>query len=220
MHGRRTTQLALAALCATLAVSHSGCNKNTVVPATGSNTGQPPSPKGVPIASAPKALQGAVKQADAAFAVLKSTLGGRLKAAITAGGPVSAIAICQDEAATLAREVEKESRMSLGRTSKRLRNPSNSPPWWAEDAVGAKDGVGADGVAATELDSGGLVFDLGASVGVLRPIRLEAVCTTCHGRDLDPALTAELARRYPSDAAKGFAEGDLRGYFWADVPKT
>ena len=42
----------MAALCATLAVSHSGCNKNPVVPATGSNTGQPPSPKGVPIASA------------------------------------------------------------------------------------------------------------------------------------------------------------------------
>lgn len=185
-----------------------GCKKNTPTPTATPNTGQPPSPKGVPVASAPEPLQGAVKQADAAFAALKGALGGRLKAAITAGGPVSAIGVCQEEAASLARRVERESHVSVGRTSQRLRNPSNSPPWWAEDTV----------LSATPLD--GLVFDLGASVGVLRPIRLEAVCTTCHGKDLDPALAAELARRYPADQATGFAEGDLRGYFWADVPKT
>ncbi|MBT9554567.1 MAG: DUF3365 domain-containing protein [Myxococcales bacterium] len=184
-----------------------GCKKTPTPPAA-PNTGQPPSPKGVPLASAPEALQGAVKLADAAFAALKATLGARLKVAITAGGPVSAIAVCQEEAASLARTIEKESHVSVGRTSQRLRNPSNSPPWWAEQTV----------LSATPSD--GLVFDLGASVGVLRPIRLEAVCTTCHGKELDPALAAELARRYPADQATGFAEGDLRGYFWADVPKT
>jgi hypothetical protein len=53
-------------------------------------------------------------------------------------------------------------------------------------------------------ETDGLVFDLGSSIGVLRPIRLDAVCATCHGTALEPTLAAELTRRYPADKATGF----------------
>ncbi len=36
---------------------------------------------------------------------------------------------------------------------------------------------------------------------------------------LDPAVKEVLASGYPRDEATGFAEGDLRGWFWIEVPK-
>jgi hypothetical protein len=37
---------------------------------------------------------------------------------------------------------------------------------------------------------------------------------------LDPSVLQALAERYPADRAVGYAEGDLRGFFWAEVPKA
>ena len=47
------------------------------------------------------------------------------------------------------------------------------------------------------------------------------MCVTCHGakESFSPALIGALAERYPSDQAVGFAEGDLRGWFWAELTK-
>ena len=41
-----------------------------------------------------------------------------------------------------------------------------------------------------------------------------------HGadQDLDPAVKAAISARYPEDRATNFAAGDLRGWFWVEVP--
>ncbi len=51
------------------------------------------------------------------------------------------------------------------------------------------------------------------------PIPVEGPCLTCHGarESLAPELRQALARRYPEDAAVGYAVGDLRGLVWAEV---
>jgi hypothetical protein len=36
---------------------------------------------------------------------------------------------------------------------------------------------------------------------------------------LSPAVREELKERYPADQATGFKDGDLRGWFWVEVPK-
>jgi hypothetical protein len=42
----------------------------------------------------------------------------------------------------------------------------------------------------------------------------------CHGPSdsLAPDVADALALHYPDDRATGFTEGDLRGWFWVEVP--
>ena len=59
-----------------------------------------------------------------------------------------------------------------------------------------------------------------ANVGALFPIPLQPQCVVCHGKpeQLAEGVAAALAKRYPDDAATGFAPGELRGWFWVEVP--
>ena len=52
----------------------------------------------------------------------------------------------------------------------------------------------------------------------VEPIRVQGLCLTCHGASLPAPVAARIAELYPEDQAVGFAEGDLRGLFWAEFP--
>jgi hypothetical protein len=103
---------------------------------------------------------------------------------------------------------------AAGRTSDRLRNPTNAPRAWAVDLVKANAGRQA-------RDVDGFAVDLGNKIGVLRPIAQRPLCANCHGPAdrLSPAVRAELSERYPADKALGFTEGEIRGWFWVEIPK-
>jgi hypothetical protein len=68
----------------------------------------------------------------------------------------------------------------------------------------------------------GFAVDLGDRIGVLRPIAHRPVCASCHGPvdTRQPAVRAELRSRYPQDRALGFADGEIRGWFWVELPKS
>jgi hypothetical protein len=104
--------------------------------------------------------------------------------------------------------------IAAGRTSDRLRNPANAPRAWAAPLVTANAGR-----LARDID--GFAVDLGNAVGVLRPIAERPMCASCHGpaAKMAPAVSAALEARYPADRAVGFAEGEIRGWFWVEVPK-
>ena len=165
--------------------------------------------------AAPAELQPAIARADLAFAELRQTLIARLSAELSSGGPLTAVSACHDAAPEIARRLRAEQRIALGRTSHRLRNPENRSPAWAAAHVAAAGG-------RPGADARPLVVDLGDRVGVLRPIHAMAMCTTCHGpaEQMAPDLRESLAALYPTDKATGFREGDLRGWMWAEVPKT
>ena len=57
-------------------------------------------------------------------------------------------------------------------------------------------------------------------LGALLPIRLKAECQMCHGpaEQIVDEVKAAIAENYPEDQATGFAAGDLRGWFWVEVP--
>ena len=42
----------------------------------------------------------------------------------------------------------------------------------------------------------------------------------CHGPEdqIIPEVKSELAKVYPDDQAIGFQEGELRGWFWIEMP--
>jgi len=64
-------------------------------------------------------------------------------------------------------------------------------------------------------------FDLGDRVGLLQPIPIRSRCLRCHDarEALAEGTRAWLSRAYPRDRALGYAPGDLRGFWWAEVPK-
>ncbi len=150
-------------------------------------------------------------QLDRALAArdeLATTLMGELKAELEIGGPAAAVVVCRDMAPMVSEHVADNHDLLIGRTSHRLRNPGNLAPEWAAPAVNAlvENPWYAEGPAG--------------EFGAILPIRLAAPCLACHGAadGLDENLRSALTQSYPDDEATGFAEGDLRGWFWIEVP--
>jgi hypothetical protein len=106
--------------------------------------------------------------------------------------------------------------VAAGRTSHRLRNPTNAPKPWAAAIVASHAGkpmAGVDGFV-----------DLGERIGLLRPIGFARRAPAARPREqLAPGVLKELQDRYPGGQAVGFKDGDIRGWFGSksrdrDVP--
>lgn len=152
----------------------------------------------------PQGVSVAMKAKDELFQRLSS----RLVEVLAAGGPAEAIQVCSQEAQVIASEVGEQHGVKIGRTSFRLRNAANRPPTWTAKFVDER----SEKPEYLVLDDG--------STGVLLPILLMPQCTVCHGdkESLAPEVSQKLADLYPDDAATGFKAGDLRGWFWIEVP--
>ena len=137
-----------------------------------------------------------------------------LKAALVAGleeGPVNAISVCRVEAPQLA---EKASSVTtrVGRTSRKLRNPANAPKPWMEPFLDLYE-------RDPESREPAVVIIDDRTVGYVEPIFVQPLCVTCHGATLAPDLASKIGELYPNDQATGYAAGDLRGVFWAELTR-
>lgn len=153
-------------------------------------------------ASDPKEL--AVTAKDALFKKLST----RLSEAMGTGGPAAAIEVCSREAPRIADQIGKEYGVMIGRTSFKLRNSRNTPPEWVRPLIENRP----THPQFVELSD--------KHTGALLPIMLKVQCLACHGPKVQIAedVRGQLAKLYPDDQAVGFNEGDLRGWFWVDVP--
>jgi len=140
--------------------------------------------------------------------VFVSEMMGELMAALDAGDPAAAIGVCREKAPSVAAQVSDQFGIRIGRTSNKLRNPANVAPAWAASYV-------EDMVADPTYLSGP-----NGEMGALLPIHLKADCQMCHGpaEMIDNDIQAAIAENYPDDKALGFAEGELRGWFWVEAP--
>ncbi|ADV63495.1 hypothetical protein Isop_2930 [Isosphaera pallida ATCC 43644] len=148
------------------------------------------------------------ERAAAARDQLAGRLLSRVQEAIAQEGPAGAIAVCQTDAPTIARQVADETGVLIGRTALKLRNPANAPPHWAKTVL-----------ATTPPETPWVSVNNVGTIRGLWPIRLQATCLTCHGpvESLGEEVRSALGRSYPADRAVGFAEGDLRGWFWVEA---
>lgn len=140
---------------------------------------------------------------------LKKTLGEQLKAALTDGGPVNAITVCEQIALPLTDSVSaRHPNASVRRTALRWRNPVNAPDEAARAIMIDWEAALASGAPAQPQ-----VTRSGDETRVLLPILTESVCLKCHGdpQSFSPELTSSLEQLYPEDHAVDFNEGDLRG---------
>ncbi len=167
-----------------------------------------------PIAETPSELRFVVSRADLLIVSMHDSVLRELADAFRRGGPETAIGFCHLDATVMSQRIGKEQGIAAGRTSDRLRNPTNAPRPWAAPLVKANAGRETKGVD-------GFVVDLGDRVGVLRPMAERPVCAGCHGPvdKMKPGVTRVLAERYPEDRAIGFREGEIRGWFWVEMPK-
>lgn len=141
---------------------------------------------------------------------LKKALGG----AMQEGGPVNAIAVCNEKAPGIAAAAAKKSGWSVGRTSLKLRNPGNEPDAWELGVLKMFEERKAKGEKPATIAHGEVVETNGKKqFRFMKAIGTEAVCVNCHGDTLKPEVAAKLDGLYPDDQARGFSVGDIRGAF-------
>jgi len=189
-----------------LCIALSGCSKPSPVEteiAAEVDGWQPVAP--LDMSDTQKAQQELVLAATNALA---AEMMGELTAALDSGGADAAIGVCRNQAPSVAAHVAEQYGLKIGRTSHRLRNPANSPPEWAEPYV------------ADLVEEPMYVAGPDGELGALLPIRLKAECQMCHGpaETIDAEVMASIVANYPNDQGVGFAEGDLRGWFWVETP--
>lgn len=158
----------------------------------------------------------ASRQAIQQFAQL---LQGELKAAMQAGGPANAIAVCRNKAPEIAAGVSAEKGWKVGRTSLKTRNPGNAPDAWELAVLRRFEARKAAGEDPAAIDYAEVVeVDGRKSFRYMKAIPTKGVCLRCHGADLEPTVAEKLDALYPEDRARGFAEGDIRGAFTVIQP--
>ncbi len=167
-----------------------------------------------PISQAPENMRRVAASADLIVVEMHGVALRELEQELNRRGPVDDASFCHLDATAALNRVAAREGIAAGRTSDRLRNPANAPRPWAAPIVSAHAGRAAKTVE-------GFVVDLGDKVGVLRPIVERAMCASCHGPDdrLASGLKIALKQRYPQDRAIGFHEGEIRGWFWVEMPK-
>lgn len=171
---------------------------------------------GRPTAPSPEETTRVQEAGRAATKAVVESLGSQLKAAIQSGGPVAAIAVCQQVALPLTDAARSglPDVVAVRRTTLRPRNPQNAP-----DPL---DRLVLERLAATQpLPEELIEWPADGPARFYKPLVILEVCLNCHGdpAGFPPPLTEALAGRYPEDQATGYALGDLRGVIRVDVAR-
>jgi hypothetical protein len=199
---QRATMLSAVAMIVCFALT--GCDRSRTEPSA--STPPATSPAEETAGGRDASQRVAVEAKDALFSALSS----RLMEVLQSKGPAAAIEVCSQEAIEIAQQVGQEYGVEIGRTSFKLRNPANAPRDWVKPYVDQR----IETPQSLTLENG--------NHGALFPIRLDVKCLMCHGGpdDMLEQVSQELAKRYPDDEATGFKQGDLRGWFWVEVPRN
>lgn len=122
-----------------------------------------------------------------------------------------AVRYCHSAADTLT--FHRGEKISFQRVALRNRNPKNA-------LADSLDRAAYERFARTG-ENESFVIEVGdGTLRYYRPVYIPmAQCLKCHGKpeDLDGQALAEIRKRYPKDQAVGFAVGDLRGMWKAEI---
>jgi diadenosine tetraphosphatase ApaH/serine/threonine PP2A family protein phosphatase len=178
----------------------------------------------VPNAATLAAEEERAAQCRAATQKLGGALKTKLKAAVSEGGPLNAVNVCHDEAQAIAERICDEEGLTVGRTSRKFRNPANAPDEWEMAGLEEFSERLAAGEKGEDLEMWATVTGPGGArtFRYLKAIPTGPLCLACHGSELPPELDQKLVELYPDVHARGFAVGDLRGAFTVkmDLPRS
>lgn len=163
---------------------------------------------GLAHAEAPSA-EALAKEAASLIPPFQQELLQTVKTAVSEGGPAQAIEACNQLAPQIASQ-HSQAPWQVGRTALKVRNPDNAPDAWERKVLEQFAERAAAGEPLEQLRHGEVV---GNEYRYLQAIGTGEACVGCHGKQIKPALLSLIDERYPTDQARGFSEGDLRGAF-------
>ena len=141
---------------------------------------------------------------------LKSTLVSAMKK----GGPVNALGVCNTKAGPITTKNAQESGWNIGRTSLKLRNPSNKADAWELAVLNDFEAKKAAGANPKKLEYSAIVEKDGKKTfRYMKAIPTGKPCLFCHGTEIKAPVKEKIAAHYPNDKATGFQLGDIRGAF-------
>lgn len=152
-------------------------------------------------------------RAAAIVGELKKSLVGALQGALARGAP-SAITVCHEMAPGLVSTLSRDG-ITVGRATRKPRNPKNEARGWQADALAELEGVQRENKLAGATFTRRLPDGRAAYA---EPLVIQELCLACHGPNVGPDVRAILAEKYPTDQATGYAVGDLRGIAWVELP--
>ena len=148
-------------------------------------------------------------------AMLKE-LGQKLQSAMTEGGAVNAIGVCNTQAPEIAGRVSAQNQVKLSRVGTRARNPvMGVPNDWQARALAQFDAGLARGDKPAEMEFSETITksDGSKEFHFAKPIVLQPMCMSCHGgpEQISPEVKSKLSELYPNDKAVSYQPGQLRG---------
>lgn len=150
-----------------------------------------------------------LRQSEELTARFQSDLQMELSNALGEVGPVGAIGVCRSAAPAIGTRLSDDSGFTVSRIARRNRNAGNGVPPDLEALYSE--------LASSPMQNGSprsVHGTVGERLVYLRAIPMqEQPCSTCHGSNIDPALSEVISQSYPDDLAVGFEPGELRGAF-------
>jgi hypothetical protein len=122
-------------------------------------------------------------------------------------GPLEAIHGSVVMAPDLQKKAATE-KITIGRTSYKLRNPENAPEKWLIPLLEEFK------ISTADNPMKGKVVRGEHFIGYVEPIYVGNLCLTCHGEKVPEALKEGILKLYPEDKAINFKLGEFRGLFW------
>lgn len=135
------------------------------------------------------------------------TLNARLNASLQQGGTEGAVAFCSLKGLPLLDSLEEAHGVHFRRAAVRYRNPENRANAQEAEHIARYEAELAEGRALEPV----VVETTGGKTLFFSPIVLAPNCTQCHGKEIEPAVMAQIKARYPEDRATGFDPGQIRG---------
>lgn len=167
----------------------------------------------LPVFAAPD-MQALTAEGAALIPPFQKQLLETVKGAMQAGGPAKAVEACQTLAPEIANQHSQQA-WSVGRTALKVRNPENAPDEWERKVLEEFTARAAAGESLAEMTRTEVVD---GQFRMMKAIPTGEPCLACHGKDIKPELAALIDQRYPTDQARGFSLGELRGAFTLSRP--
>jgi hypothetical protein len=147
------------------------------------------------------------------------TLKQELLAGMQDGGPVNAISVCNLSAPGIAHTYSIRKGWDVGRTSLKVRNPSNAPDTWERSVLESFEERRRAGEDPAKMEHYEVIQQDGISeLRYMKAIPTARLCLACHGEQIDSTTSERLKILYPNDQAVGYRIGDIRGAFSISQP--
>lgn len=154
------------------------------------------------------------QQGDSISTIMQRVLLSNVMQATKSGGPVYAVAFCNERAMPLTDSLSQKYNCLIQRISDKYRNPANMPEKNDEDVL-VRLGSSISGEPLLVSENGKVVY--------YKPIRIAMpACLNCHGiegKDISTQTLEAIMQKYPNDLATGYKEGDFRGLWKITFPE-